>query len=186
MSENKILDVTKANINLIKLDMIKNIVCKYYELEPQELIRRTRKSHIVIARKMCVLFIKKYIPKMTFEAIGSVFNQDHSNIVYAFNHASSLIEVDKELKEDYKIMHEQVQLKIETITDGNTLKDYYYFDLNNVKAVIIDKQQFILFKGIGNNDIEAIVKSNFPQLPDLSIISVTDSGCSILQKKVDN
>jgi len=186
MNDNKILDVTKSNINLIKLDMIKNIVCKYYELEQSELIRRTRKSHIVIARKMCVLFIKKYIPKMTFEAIGSVFNQDHSNIVYAFNHASSLIEVDKELREDYKIMHDQVRLKIESITDGNTLKDYYYFDLNNVKAVIIDKHQFVVFKGIGNNDIEDMIKSKFTQMQDFSIISVADSGCSILQKKVDN
>lgn len=183
MENSPILDATKNTLKIIKSDLIKKIVCNYYGMELNTLELKTRKFRIVIARKMCIAFIKKYIPQMTYESIGALFNQDHSTIVHAYRHFCGLIEVDREVKEDYNIMLQQVSAQIEALNshDGN-LNGYHFFDLDSVKAIALGKNQFVIFKGIPNDAIELIMKQNFPQANE--IIEIVGSGVNILQKKV--
>lgn len=110
-----ILPTGFINVNSLPLDIQAVIlaVCTVYSITPGQLIARTRKRHIVDARKIACNQI--YFRSMelgqnngySLEYIAEVLNYgDHSTVIHARDTCMSLLETDKKFEERYQQVYE--------------------------------------------------------------------------------
>lgn len=76
----EIFEDTIKNRKEVKPEEIINVVCNYYKLNRKDLLGKSRRKEIVVARHMAIIVIRSYLQLSTTE-IGKIFNRDHSTIV---------------------------------------------------------------------------------------------------------
>jgi len=82
----------------ISFEQIKEVVCKYYNITPNELVSKTRKREIVEARQL-VMYLAKQYTKKSMEMIGKELGgRDHATVHYAIQAIKNLIETSKTFK----------------------------------------------------------------------------------------
>ena len=73
-----------------KVEIIKTIVCKHFEITKEQLIEKTNKRNIVKPRQLCMYLCTIYT-KLSYGTIGYVLGgKDHATI----NHAKKSVEAD--------------------------------------------------------------------------------------------
>ncbi|CRX37139.1 / dnaA / Chromosomal replication initiator of genome is here' protein DnaA / 1:1368 Forward [Candidatus Hepatoplasma crinochetorum] len=110
----------KININFISevfedmgieektsFDSIINLVAKKYGINQKDILSKSRKREIIIARNIAI-FLTRDILHYSLKDIGKKFNKDHSTIMYAIN------KIDENLKnnEEFKEIINELKLKI--------------------------------------------------------------------------
>jgi chromosomal replication initiator protein len=102
------IDLTMANDVLgclvsttprLSLDEIKELVCKYYKVEPAVLSSKSRKKIYAYPRNIYVYLCRQYTDE-TIETIAGTINRSHPTVVYA----SELVE--RKIKTDSKMRHQ--------------------------------------------------------------------------------
>ena len=88
----------------IKTDNILDIVCKYYNINKNELKSKKRTKEIAIARQVCMYLISEYI-SLPLSSIGAIFGKDHATVIYAKN------KVEEDVKKNKKFEVEINDLK---------------------------------------------------------------------------
>ncbi|MCU4706733.1 DnaA ATPase domain-containing protein [Mycoplasma sp. CSL7503-lung] len=76
-------NIIKNNDNISHENIIKH-VAKYYRVSSKEILGKSRKKEIVIARHLSIILIKNILNKSSTE-IGKIFNRDHTTILSALN-----------------------------------------------------------------------------------------------------
>ncbi|WP_443945570.1 helix-turn-helix domain-containing protein [Pedobacter sp. AW1-32] len=76
-----------------------DVVCSVLKLEYHDLIGLTKLRQVVEGRHIAIGLISVANPAMTLKKIGSIFNRDHSTIIYAKRTFNSLYEVDPDFKD---------------------------------------------------------------------------------------
>ncbi|WP_406614101.1 helix-turn-helix domain-containing protein [Mycoplasma corogypsi] len=68
----------------IKPDMVVKTVAKYYNVSTKDIMSRTRKGPIVVARHV-IMYLLSDVLKMSSNEIGKFFERDHSTVLNALN-----------------------------------------------------------------------------------------------------
>ncbi len=66
----------------ITINNIKQLVCKYYNISPKELISRSRKQALVRPRQIAIYLARRYTDQ-PLQAIGKSFNRYHATALHA-------------------------------------------------------------------------------------------------------
>lgn len=76
-------------------------VCKYMNIEPHEVLKKSRYQHIVVVRMMIAYLLKRdrYL-NMSLKSIGyAIGKRDHSTAIHAINRIQNDIELYPEFRE---------------------------------------------------------------------------------------
>lgn len=74
---------------------IKQIVCEYFNLGEEQLLKVTRKREIVQARQIAMYFEKEN-SQGSLEVIGARYGKDHTTVIHSCKNIKNLMETDKE------------------------------------------------------------------------------------------
>ena len=104
------------------INVIKKVVCGYYDLKVKQLNSKTKKSKIVIPRQIamyfCILIIGKR--KISLAEIGyQIGRKDHATVLHAIKKVISFIETDREYRN--QIVKIEALIK-KALTPGNEVK----------------------------------------------------------------
>ncbi len=82
----------------VTIDIIKQTVCKYFDIPMEKLQSKSRKRETVQARQLAMYFSKLYT-KSSLAAIGSKCgNKDHATVLHACKTIKNLVDTDKRFK----------------------------------------------------------------------------------------
>lgn len=84
-----------------RVDTIKQLVCKYFEINPMKLISQRRDLRFARPRQIAIYLVRKH-SDMSSPCIGAEFGKDHSTVLAAVKRVEALIKIDEELLEDIK------------------------------------------------------------------------------------
>src|SRR3989344_3904808 len=73
------------------------VVAKFYNLNPEEMKRRTRKAEIAKPRQIAAYLLRDMVG-LSFPSIGRMFGLDHTTVLYAFEKISDGVTKDEVLK----------------------------------------------------------------------------------------
>lgn len=85
--------MTQLDIEYQK-EKIFDTVCEVYGVTMNELKLKSRKRSIVEPRQIIMYFINKKTP-LILKEIGSIFNTDHSDVIYARKTVENISEANK-------------------------------------------------------------------------------------------
>jgi chromosomal replication initiator protein len=97
----------------VNIDYIQKSVADYFDLSLEQLVDKTRKKEVVLARQLGMFFAKEYT-NLSLQTIGQYFGKrDHSTVIHAINCVNDLIETDRKFKKSYQDL--QKKLKVKTV-----------------------------------------------------------------------
>jgi len=94
----------------ITIDVIKKLVCKYYNISIADIVSRSRKHNIVKPRQIAIYLARRYTDQ-SLQAIGRSFNRYHATALHAIS------SVERKLKENGSTQ-KQVELFCQKLEEG--------------------------------------------------------------------
>ncbi len=94
----------------ITIDVIKKLVCKYYNVSQEEIMSRSRKQNFVRPRQMAIYLARRYTDA-PLQTIGKSFNRYHATALHSINC------IERGLKQDSSI-HKQVSFFRKKLESG--------------------------------------------------------------------
>ncbi len=94
----------------ITIDVIKKLVCKYYNVSQEEIMSRSRKQTFVRPRQMAIYLARRYTDA-PLQTIGKSFNRYHATALHSINC------IERGLKQDSSI-HKQVSFFRKKLESG--------------------------------------------------------------------
>ena len=79
------------------IEKIMTFVAKFYNLNLEDMKRRTRKSEIAKPRQVAMYLLRDMVG-LSFPSIGRTFGLDHTTVLYAFEKISDQISKDSVMK----------------------------------------------------------------------------------------
>jgi chromosomal replication initiator protein len=110
LAESVVKNIAQRNKH-ITIDVIKKLVCKYYNLSMTDLTSASRKQRIVRPRQIAIYLARKYTDQPV-QAIGRSFNRYHATALH------SIGTVEREIKENGSV-REQVKYLRKKLDTGN-------------------------------------------------------------------
>ncbi len=95
----------------LSLSMIKNTICAYYNLTPDDLISKSRKRQIAQPRKVAI-YLAKNLLNMPLAEIGKHFNRHHATIISILNSAEKEIRRNAPLAKEIAFISEKIKSQI--------------------------------------------------------------------------
>ncbi len=95
------------SVKLTKTDII-DIICNYFEIEEKVLKSSSRKQDIVIARQLCLIYLKEYIGMTQQEIAQEVGYNDHSSV-------SKVLTDQEAIKKKYQHQCNELEKKMKKI-----------------------------------------------------------------------
>jgi hypothetical protein len=80
--------------------ILKNAVCKYYNVSEEELCSNNRRAEIVGARRMFYYFCRKHF-NLTYKSIADRFSQDHATVIFHEKKLEDFLTFDKDEMRKY-------------------------------------------------------------------------------------
>lgn len=106
ISDEEFLEIAKQALAIkekkqkpITLERIKEVVAKYYNLEPEDLIKQNRQKNISDPRQIA-MHLSRQLTNLSLVKIADSFKRDHATIIYGDDKVKSLIEKDPETRKD--------------------------------------------------------------------------------------
>lgn len=90
---------------------IKALICRYFQLTPEELVSRSRRKHLLTARSMGIYLCRR-LTVHTLEEIGQSFGRKHSTALYAINQFEQRLKKDSKLQSQFEFLSRQVADKL--------------------------------------------------------------------------
>jgi chromosomal replication initiator protein len=92
----------------ISLDNIKNLICKYYQIEHAVLPSKSRKKIHAYPRNMYVYLSRNY-SDATLEEIGKSINRNHSTVIYSSEVIEKKLRIDKKVKNQVDFLSQKIK-----------------------------------------------------------------------------
>jgi chromosomal replication initiator protein len=92
----------------ITIDVIKKVVCKYYNVSMKELVSRSRKQRVVRPRQVAIFLSRKYTDQ-PLQAIGKMFNRYHATALYAIGTIERGLKTDVPLRQHIKFLSQKLE-----------------------------------------------------------------------------
>ena len=98
MAKEVINKFVKNNRREVSIDYIQKVVSDYFQMDIQTLQSKTRKRHIVQARRIAMYFAKKFT-KASLASIGTqIGRRDHATVLHACKTVDNLSFTDKQFR----------------------------------------------------------------------------------------
>jgi chromosomal replication initiator protein len=94
--------------NSITTEQVKEIVCKYYRIDPEMLDSRSRKKIYALPRNVYVYLCRRHTDE-TIEDIGKSVNRSHSMVLYASEVVERKIETDKKMRNQIEFLGQKLR-----------------------------------------------------------------------------
>ncbi|MBC7388259.1 MAG: chromosomal replication initiator protein DnaA [Opitutaceae bacterium] len=95
----------------VNIDYIQKSIAEYFDLSLEQLVDKTRKKEVVVARQLGMFFAKEYT-NLSLQTIGQHFGKrDHSTVIHAINCVNDLIETDRKFKKSYQDLQKKLKIK---------------------------------------------------------------------------
>lgn len=102
---NAFKEVIKNKENITP-DLIVDTVGKYYKVLKRDILGKTRKKEIIIARHISMMMIRLHL-ELSLEEIGKYFKKDHSTVVNALKKLENQ-ENDSSIKNAFSFLNEEI------------------------------------------------------------------------------
>ncbi len=78
-------------------------ICEFYNVLPEDLRKKTRKTEIRKPRQIAQYIIyDRFNEKLTQESIAAIFKQKHSTLCYSKKVVNNQLQTDKKFKKEYE------------------------------------------------------------------------------------
>jgi len=93
---------------VIGLEQIRELVCKYYKIDPTLLESKSRKRIHVLPRNIYVYLARQHTEK-SVDQIANSINRSHSTVLYAYEMITHRMKQDPELKRQVEYLSDKLQ-----------------------------------------------------------------------------
>jgi len=109
MSKEVLKDILNPAENVIFIENIQKILCKYFNIKFSELKSKTRSRHIALPRQIGMFIARKLTDKSLVQ-IGQYFGgKDHTTVMHACEKIEALLETDFELRQNINKLIEMIK-----------------------------------------------------------------------------
>lgn len=166
------------------IEYILKIIEKYYKLDPDFVISKSRKRELVFGRQVAMYLMFRYT-SCSLNRIGEVFNgKDHATVLHGKRTVANLMETEKKVKSEIEELEKIVELNLKVIEDDIDLsKDFYYVNFNNYESLMISGTKGMILTGFTDEELSKI-KELFPEIIEQR--THQNTGLYILEKKHEN
>ncbi|MDD6920542.1 MAG: chromosomal replication initiator protein DnaA [Eubacteriales bacterium] len=114
LTTNFVKEYLSANFNDIEsdvdIDLIKKIVCKYFDITTKDLISKKRSREIAYPRQIA-MYLSRNMTDMSLPKIGKAFgNRDHTTVLHAFEKISKEMKDNESTKNCIKTLEKKISL----------------------------------------------------------------------------
>ena len=90
------------------MEVIKNLVCKYYNVSAEELVSRSRKQTLVRPRHMAIYLSRRFTDS-PLQAIGKSFNRYHATALHSIQSIEKGIKADSSLRQQVDFFRQKLE-----------------------------------------------------------------------------
>lgn len=83
------------------------ILVDYYEIEEQDIFKKTRTKHLVEIRQNLVFFLRE-LGHLSYTSIGQLLKKDHTTIIYAYEKVVEKIKIDPEFSQEIELLKSKI------------------------------------------------------------------------------
>jgi chromosomal replication initiator protein len=92
----------------ITIEVIKKLVCKYYNISGEEIISRSRKQNFVRPRQIAI-YLSRHYTDAPLVSIGKSFNRYHATALHSINCVERGIKQDSSIKKQIGFFREKLE-----------------------------------------------------------------------------
>jgi chromosomal replication initiator protein len=92
----------------ITLELIKKLVCKYYNVSTEDLVSRSRKQNLVRPRQMAIYLARRFTDS-PLQAIGKSFNRYHATALHSIQSIEKGIKADSSVRQQVDFFRQKLE-----------------------------------------------------------------------------
>ncbi len=92
----------------ITIDLIKQLVCKYYHVSSEELVSRSRKQTLVRPRQMAIYLSRRFTDS-PLQTIGKTFNRYHATALYSIQCIERGLKQDAAIRQQVEFFRQKLE-----------------------------------------------------------------------------
>ena len=93
----------------ISTDMVRDVVCKEFNVRPEDLLSKIRKRTIAEPRQIAMYLSRKYTEDPLAVIGKTIGNRDHSTVVYAIKTVQTQLEIDEKYRNKIELLRHQIE-----------------------------------------------------------------------------
>jgi hypothetical protein len=138
-------------------ELIKEIVCIYFEAPKDVFVKKTRKSEYIKIKHTCCFLIKRHTLLSSSE-IAEMFNlKNHSSIFLLIKKIEDIVCYDKEAKKELKELDEIIKFKGLSKNKRINFDEFYFINLDNFKSIRENSERAVIFIGYSDEEIKELM-----------------------------
>lgn len=145
------------NLSEIEIaDLIKQIVCIYFQAPQDVFTRKTRKSEYIKVKHTCCYLIKRHT-SLSSREVGEMFKlKNHSSIILLIKKIDDIATFDRETRRELKELDEIIKFKGLAKNERINFEQFYFINMDNFKSIRETPERAILFVGYSDDEIRQI------------------------------
>jgi chromosomal replication initiator protein len=92
----------------ITIDLIKKLVCKYYNCSPKEIVSRSRKQSLVRPRQIAIYLSRRYTDA-PLQSIGKAFNRYHATALHSIHSIERALKENSSIQKQVDFFHQKLE-----------------------------------------------------------------------------
>ncbi len=92
----------------ITIDLIKKVVCKYYNCSHKEIVSRSRKQSLVRPRQMAIYLSRRYTDA-PLQSIGKAFNRYHATALHSIHSIERGLKESSSIQQQVDFFHQKLE-----------------------------------------------------------------------------
>lgn len=148
------------------VELIKNIVCKYYNLPINQLDLKCKRQDIIKVRHAIAYMSFKHLD-IRYTELAQILGYNHSSIVYINKKLNGYLMWDKILVKEYQDLDHIINCEQMGNSQDLNMEEYYFINLNNMKSLREHREKAILFTGYSDSEIlkiKQLLGSEYPEI----------------------
>jgi chromosomal replication initiator protein len=107
LAESVIKNIVRQR-DTITIDIIKKLVCKYFDITNSEIVSRSRKQNLVRPRQIA-MYLARHYTDSPLQTIGRSFNRYHATVLHAVNSIEKGINDNSAVKKQVEFFRQKLQ-----------------------------------------------------------------------------
>jgi hypothetical protein len=138
-------------------ELIKEIVCIYFQAPYDVFSRRTRKSEYIKIKHTCCYLIKRHTTLSANDVCKMFGLKNHSSIILLVKKIENLASYDREVRKELKELDEIIKFKGLSKNERINFEEFYFINMDNFKTLRENSEKAIIFIGYSDEEIKSIV-----------------------------
>jgi len=161
-------------------DLVKRVVCDYYEMPYTIFYKRNRERMNVKVRQVSCYFMQKLLPKVTLKYIGEQIAYNHATVIHSIKTMNNIIDTDRDFKREISEIYRILESEQATVQfNGNIDKDFYYINMDECISIKFPDGKAIVLTGYTEVEAQQFIGERI----DVSTVEHHKTRLFILQKK---